>query len=260
MWGRPYTPRLFQRKFRAFMTETDDNPDVFAEGPLKARRGAKIKDGKRREKRLDRLRLQGSWPMYAMFLLLAWTAPLGEEFVWQQAIHFIGITLTVLGVMMRIWSMGYLLKKEELATAGPYGRTRNPLYVGTWLIGFGLALNTAWPFSVPLAVVYNLVFFFVYRAQIGIEEEMLSSIYEEPYEEYCANVPRFFPQLTPWRKGAVSSFSLMRAMRNRAWEPILGVAILWLAQMATWSFFKPVSHGAAWSEVWRQFLNGAWIG
>lgn len=243
------------------MTDLDNiGDDPFAEGPLKAQKRPRIKDGKRREKRLDRLRLQGAWPMYAMFLLLAWTAPLDEELVWQQALHFFGIGLTTLGVAMRIWSMGYLLKKEELATAGPYGRTRNPLYVGTWLIGCGLALNTAWPWSIMLFGFYNVMFFSVYRAQIRIEEEMLESIYGEPYKEYCDNVPRFFPQLKAWRKGAVSGFNLMRALKNRAWEPVLGVLILWAAQLTMWSFFKPLIDDQPWDVVWHNFLNGGWIG
>lgn len=237
-----------------------ESENVFAEGPLKATRQPKIKDGKQREKRLDRLRLQGFWPMYAAFVLLAWTAPLGEEFWWQSAIRFAGMGVTLLGVGVRIWSMGYLLKKEELATAGPYGRTRNPLYVGTWLIGCGLALNTAWPWNVMLLGFYNVMFFNIYKAQIRIEEEMLSSIYREPYAEYCENVPRFFPGLKAWRKGSVSAFNLARAMRNRAWEPILGVAVLWAAQMSMWSFWKPLIDGQPWDAVWQAFLSGGWIG
>jgi protein-S-isoprenylcysteine O-methyltransferase Ste14 len=239
---------------------TTETQDVFAEGPLKATRKPTIKDGKRREKRLDRLRLQGFWPLYAAFVLLAWTAPLAEEHAWQSAIRFTGMGVTLLGVLMRIWSMGYLLKKEELATAGPYGRTRNPLYVGTWLIGCGLALNAAWPWGVILFGFYNVAFFSIYRAQIRIEEEMLTSIYGEPYAEYCRNVPRFFPRLTPWRKGTVSAFSLPRALRNRAWEPILGVAILWTCQMLMWSFGKPLMDNRPWDEVWKAFTQGGWIG
>lgn len=237
-----------------------DSENVFAEGPLKATRQPTIKDGKRREKRLDRLRLQGFWPLYAAFVGLAWTAPLAEDYAWQSSIRFVGVGVTVLGVLMRIWSMGYLLKKEELATAGPYGRTRNPLYVGTWLIGCGLALNTAWPMNLPLFAFYNLMFFWIYRAQIGIEEEMLSSIYGEPYAEYCENVPRFFPGLKAWRKGSVSAFNLARAMRNRSWEPILGVALLWAGQLAMWAFIKPLIDGQSFGSAWQAFLGGGWIG
>ncbi len=143
---------------------------AFEQGPLKAGRKPRVRDGKRREKRLDRLRLQGFWPMYAAFIALSLIPPLAEDHFAIQVLRLSGLGFALAGLAMRIWSMGYLLKKEELATAGPYGRTRNPLYVGTWLIGCGLALLAAWPYNVILLGVYNGMFFLIYRAQIGIEE------------------------------------------------------------------------------------------
>ncbi|MCA8917115.1 MAG: isoprenylcysteine carboxylmethyltransferase family protein [Planctomycetes bacterium] len=234
--------------------------EAFADGPLKAERKATVKDGKKREKRLDRLRLQGFWPLYASFIALALRPPLSEEHLTLMSLRFVGLGLALLGLGMRIWSLGYLLKKSELATAGPYGRTRNPLYVGTWLIGCGLALLAAWPFNLILLIVYNAMFFVVYRLQIGIEEEMLTSIYGEPYKVYCDNVPRFFPQAKAWHVGAVSRFSLGRAFRNRAWEPVLGLAVLLALQVAAWGLLWPAIKGASLSEAWKGFIAGGWIG
>ena len=238
----------------------DNAENIFADGPLKATRKPEIRDGKRREKRLDRLRLQGFWPLYAAFIVLALRPPLSEEHVAYMTLRLLGLILLLLGVGVRVWSLGYLLKKDELATAGPYGRTRNPLYVGTWLIGCGLALLAAWPFNVILLVIYNVMFYFVYKAQIGIEEEMLTSIYGEPYAEYCRNVPRFFMQFTPWRTGAVSSFSLPRALRNRAWEPILGLLLMLALQVASWGIAWPMIHGASFNDALAHFVKGGWIG
>lgn len=240
------------------MSDTPENP--FAQGPIKAAKAPEIRDGKRREKMLDRVRLQGFWPMYALFIVLALRPPLAEEHPTLVALRFAGLGIALLGVLMRIWSMGYLLKKAELATAGPYGRTRNPLYVGTWLIGCGLALNAAWPWNVALFAVFNVMFALIYRAQIAIEEEMLSSIYGEPYTEYCRNVPRFFPALKAWHIGDVSTFNLARAFRNRAWEPVAGFAVLLALQCASWGLLWPMLRGASLSEAWSQFVSGRWIG
>ncbi|MCB9933150.1 MAG: isoprenylcysteine carboxylmethyltransferase family protein [Planctomycetes bacterium] len=237
-------------------TNPESVAEAFADGPLKATHKATVRDGKKREKRLDRLRLQGFWPVYAAFIALALRPPLAEEHVALVVMRFLGLGFALLGVAMRIWSMGYLMKKTELATAGPYGRTRNPLYVGTWLIGCGLALLAAWPFNLILLAVYNALFFVVYRLQIGIEEEMLSSIYGEPYRVYCANVPRFFPQFKAWRVGDVSRFSLKRAFQNRAWEPVLGLLLLLALQVAAWGLIWPAIKEYTISEAWRQFISG----
>jgi hypothetical protein len=77
---------------------------------------------------------------------------------------------------------------------------------------------------------------------------------------YCDNVPRFFPQLKPWRVGDVSRFSLKRAFQNRAWEPVLGLLLLLALQVAAWGLVWPAIKGADFGQAWRQFIAGGWLG
>jgi protein-S-isoprenylcysteine O-methyltransferase Ste14 len=235
-------------------------PQALAEGPPKATRKSNIKGGKRRERSMDRVRLRGSAPLYIAFVVFCIIPPLEESHPAIAWTRLFGLVPLLAGVAMRTWSLGYVLKKAELATAGPYGRTRNPLYVGTWLIGCGLALLTAWPYNVVLLLVFSVFYYLVYRRVIAIEEEVLTSIFGDVYDEYRRNVPVFFPSPKAWRVGDVSRFSLKRAMHNRAWEPMLGVALLLLLQVAAWGLLWPLIRGQTMSEAWSAFLAGGWIG
>jgi protein-S-isoprenylcysteine O-methyltransferase Ste14 len=239
---------------------TDDPAKALEQGPPKATHKGKIKGGKRRERSLDRLRLRGSAPLYIAFVIFSFHPPFAEEHIAITILRLFGLVIALAGVAVRTWSLGYLLKKAELATAGPYGRTRNPLYVGTWLIGCGLALLAAWPFNLVLLLVFSVFTYVIYRRVIAIEEEVLESIFGNVYDEYRNNVPVFFPSIKAWRIGAVSRFSLGRAMHNRAWEPMLGVALLLILQVAAWGLIWPMIKGGAAGEVWRAFIGGGWLG
>jgi hypothetical protein len=137
--------------------------------------------------------------------------------------------LSATGLGLRGWSAGTIRKGETLTTSGPYAFLRNPLYVGSFLVGAGLAVaGGSW-----LWLVLFLGFFtVVYGPTIAAESERLTERFGQRYVEYSAKVPAFFPRLTPFRApdgDSVESFTWSQYGRNREWEALLGVAAAYAA-------------------------------
>ena len=52
----------------------------------------------------------------------------------------IGLPLGIPGLMIRAWSSGLIRKNKALAQDGPYSMVRNPLYLGSFVAGCGVAV------------------------------------------------------------------------------------------------------------------------
>src|SRR6202161_217576 len=105
----------------------------------------------------------------------------------------LGAILVVPGLLVRALASGHVRKNEALATSGPYAYARNPLYLGSLLIGIGFAVAArSWWVGFLLVV----MFFAIYLPVIRDEETFLRQKFPE-FEEYAQRVPRMFPRLTP---------------------------------------------------------------
>ena len=103
------------------------------------------------------------------------------------------------------------MKNDRLATTGPYAYTRNPLYLGSFLIGMGFALAAHWGFVVVVA----LFFAFIYVPTMQRERVNISLRFPEAYAEYCAHVPEFVPRLSPWRQDGAHTDQCAARLRWR---------------------------------------------
>ncbi len=135
-----------------------------------------------------------------------------------------GAALSLAGLWLRGWAAGTIHKNDFLTTTGPYARTRNPLYLGSFLIGCGVTLaggHWLWP------LVFGVFFLVVYRRTIAKETRYLSERFPDAYARYAAAVPIFLPRITAWRaEGAAtgpSGFGWPQYRHNREWEAALGV-------------------------------------
>ncbi len=139
-----------------------------------------------------------------------------------------GFVPAALGMLLRGWASGHLQKSEILATSGPYAYTRNPLYLGSFLlaIGFAVAGRTAW-----LALLLLGAFLFFYLPTIAAEARWLEKTFGESYREYAARVPLFLPRLTP---GSRSDLRFRRDLyrRNREGRALIGFLFAILAMLA----------------------------
>jgi protein-S-isoprenylcysteine O-methyltransferase Ste14 len=137
---------------------------------------------------------------------------------------FIGIPVSIIGLLLRAWATGHLEKDERLAITGPYAYTRNPLYIGTLSVALGIVIASR---NIWLALIFLVSFLLIYLPSIELEEQHLRDIFPE-YVAYAARVHRFLP-LAKWQgRGARFSFALY--LRNQEYKALLGflVAVAWL--------------------------------
>jgi len=135
----------------------------------------------------------------------------------------IGTVFILPGLLIRALASGHVRKNEALATSGPYAYTRNPLYLGSLLIGIGFAIAArSWWIGVVLVVMFIAIYLPVIRS----EEAFLRERFPE-FGEYAKHVPRMLPRLTPASSDASDGFSLELYLKHREWNALLGsVAIV----------------------------------
>lgn len=132
-----------------------------------------------------------------------------------------GAAVATLGILLRAWALGHLKKERRLDTSGPYAYTRNPLYLGTFIIavGFGIASGVWWLFLLLFAFILSIYFPVIY-----VEAEELESWLGDEYREYAANVPLLFPRLTPWKK-TERDFDFQLYLRHREYHAAIGLTV-----------------------------------
>ena len=133
----------------------------------------------------------------------------------------LGAMVVVPGLLVRALASGHVRKNESLATSGPYAYTRNPLYLGSLVMGLGfcVAARSSW-----VGLVLVVMFVAIYLPVIRDEEAFLRHTFPE-FEEYAKRVPRMLPRLTPHSSDASeppAGFSLDLYLKHREYNALLG--------------------------------------
>jgi protein-S-isoprenylcysteine O-methyltransferase Ste14 len=84
---------------------------------------------------------------------------------------------------------------SALVVGGVYRYVRNPMYLALASTVLGQALILG---SRRLLLYVAVMALPVYTFVRFHEEPVLERTFGEPYERYCANVPRWLPRLHPW--------------------------------------------------------------
>jgi protein-S-isoprenylcysteine O-methyltransferase Ste14 len=155
-----------------------------------------------------------------------WRVPLGFAFaaaylavsnptLWLLAA---GGVVALLGLAVRARAAGYIEKSQHLATAGPFACTRNPLYLGSLILGAGFMIaGGSWVLGLAFLALFMLIYLPVMRS----EENFLRQKFGQEFDEYARVVPLLFPTFGRSLR-SIGRFSWARYRANREYKAALG--------------------------------------
>jgi protein-S-isoprenylcysteine O-methyltransferase Ste14 len=135
---------------------------------------------------------------YSVFAAaFSWPLLGGQRIFHSGAVAWIGVGLCFGGLLMLLLSLISFGKSfrvgididhpDKLVTSGVFDRSRNPIYVGFFLVIVGQFL--VFPNWVPL--VYLVAGTWLVHRQVLREEEFMRRQYGEEYAQYCRRVRRY---------------------------------------------------------------------
>ncbi|HST52286.1 MAG TPA: hypothetical protein VLJ61_09790 [Pyrinomonadaceae bacterium] len=144
----------------------------------------------------------------------------------------VGGAVALVGLALRAWSSGHIRKNSTLAVSGPYAHTRNPLYLGSFILGLGFTIaasSSLWLFVV-LGGLFAALFLGIYLPVMRVESLTLAGLFGEDYRRYASAVPLLFPRLKPYRmddERAAAKFDPDLYLRYREYRAALGLLLAW---------------------------------
>jgi protein-S-isoprenylcysteine O-methyltransferase Ste14 len=134
---------------------------------------------------------------------------------------WIGAAVTLPGCLLRFWAAGHIDKGKALTQGGPYAMTRNPLYLGSFLMALGIILGGQGYWLLPM---FGAFFAAFYIPVMKAEADYLLGVYGQEFVEYSKRVPAFFPSFQKAGAGA-STFLWSRVVRNREQRNVVGLIV-----------------------------------
>lgn len=123
----------------------------------------------------------------------------------------LGAAVMLAGELIRLWAAGHLEKSKEVTNSGPYRYTRHPLYLGSSVIGAGVAIASHHLVVAAIVVTYM---FLTLTAAMRSEEAHLREKFGDAYDAYAGK------RAAPMDR----AFSWSRATGNREHHTMAGLA------------------------------------
>ena len=147
----------------------------------------------------------------------------------------IGAVISIIGLLIRAWASGHIRKNQTLAISGPYAYTRNPLYVGSFIMGLGFTIASGvwW-----LAILFIILFLGIYLPVMRVEAKELIAIFGDAFENYASKVPLFIPRLTAYKdeNSVPNKFEMELYLKYREYRASVGVGLA-LCVLAVKAYF-----------------------
>jgi len=135
--------------------------------------------------------------------------------------------MVFVGLSIRLYASGFVLKNKELSTTGPYAFVRHPLYTGNVLILIGISFATSLPWAIACSILF---FWFYYPPAIEYEDRKLKSLFPDTWDAWSSQTPTLIP--TTMHDFNLSNWSWKKSLANN-YEPVIVIYVLiWLIIIA----------------------------
>ena len=174
---------------------------------------------------LARFRVALGWVFAPLVLVLA--DPTSESIL-------VGTIVGLVGEGIRIWAAGHLNKAREVTSSGPYRFFSHPLYVGSSVMGAGLAIASA----SPIAAGAHRAVSRRDAARGDSQRGGISSPHvRRSYDRYRSDRVTFGARRLEPSAAEPRRFSLAQAMANKEYRALAGLvgAMLLLVLKATYN-------------------------
>jgi len=154
--------------------------------------------------------------LVAAFVLVLFAEP-------TPPLLYAGAALMAVAHLLRLVCSGYLVKDSRLITAGPFSYSRNPLYVGNFLVVIAFALMSGRLIALPIMLLFWVL---THAPTVRCEEEILREKFEDDFDDYSRRVPRWLPFRRPVPGKSEGEFRWSRVVQNGEHLNILSAWIL----------------------------------